>query len=173
MSARSFRELTNPIPNRVRLGALSAVLALSAIIMTGCSSTHHAVPAGAVTASAAQSAAGEASRSANGGPNAPSSTTDDAAAVNGVCQVISLNADVLTKAATPNDPSVDRAIAHLRQLRDTAPPEISADIQVVADFDQKLITANRGGSPGPIPETPELTTAVTHLGHWIAAHCPH
>ena len=87
--------------------------------------------------------------------------------------MISLNADVLTKAATPNDPSVDRAIAQLRQLRDTAPPEISADIQVIADFDQKLITANRGGSPGPIPETPELTTAVTHLGHWIAAHCPH
>jgi hypothetical protein len=81
---------------------------------------------------------------------------------------------VLTKAAaSPNDPSLPESIALIRRLRDTAPAEIKNDLQVIADFDDKLLaTARSGGSPDGVAETPQLTQALSHEASWTGAHCP-
>ena len=174
MYSHRSQDLINPIATRARLGGLTVVLALSAIAVVGCTSSRDgsAAKSGTSTTAAAQSPDG--SSHASAGATAPSSTTDRSAAATQVCRVISLNLDVLTKAATsPDDPSLDQGIAQLRQLHDAAPTEIKGDIQVIADFDQKVLDAVRsGGSPDDIQETPELTAALSHEAQWVATHCP-
>jgi hypothetical protein len=100
--------------------------------------------------------------------------TDASASTQQLCNAISLNMSVLTKAAgSPDDPSLAEGIALIRRLRDTAPAEIKDDLQVIADFDEKLLaTARSGGSPDGVAETPQLTQALSHEARWTAAHCP-
>jgi hypothetical protein len=102
--------------------------------------------------------------------SAPAAATGSAQ----LCNAISLNMSVLTKAAgSPDDPSLAEGIALIRRLRDTAPPEIKDDLQVIADFDEKLLaTARSGGSPDGVAETPQLTQALSREARWTAAHCP-
>lgn len=166
-------------PGHVRFSGLWALLALTALITAACSSTARTAPSNpdsraSTTAAARSPVAGADSRSATVAVTAPSSAPPDVDAAKRVCQAISINLGVLTKAASsPNDPSLDQGIAQLRQLRDVAPVDIKRDLQVIADFDQKVLTVIRSGaSPNDIRETPELTAALSHQSHWVAAHCP-
>lgn len=112
-------------------------------------------------------------RSAGSIPTANVSPANGTASDQDVCHAISLNLGLLTKAAaSPDDPSLDQTIAQLRQLRDVVPAEISGDLQVIADFDLKVLTALRSGrSPDNIQETPQLTAALSHQARWAAQHC--
>jgi hypothetical protein len=145
---------------------LSLALALAAVIIAGCSSSHH--PAAAAKA---DSPTGTGPSRTVVAATAPGSSPHDSVARD--CQVMTLNLGVLTKAATtPNDPSLDQGIAQLRQLHDRAPAEIKGDLQVIADFDQQVLDAVRsGGSPDAIRETPALTDALSHEARWVATHC--
>lgn len=69
---------------------------------------------------------------------------DDSANTEHLCHAISLNLSILTKAPrSPNDPFLTESITRIRRLRDSAPTEIKDDLQVIADFDDKLLATAR------------------------------
>jgi hypothetical protein len=155
--------------------ARHAALCVLVAVTSACGSARHSPPppaAGQVSTGSVRSATTAAPGST---PSpAPRPATDDSAGTQRLCNAISLNLSMLTKAAeSPNDPSLTESIALIRRLRDTAPTEIKNDLQVIADFDDKLLaTARSGGSPDGVAETPQLTQALSHEARWTAAHCP-
>ncbi len=161
---------------RIRLGAL----AVCAVALAGCTSSHHTAAAAKGVSSAADRAARGAEATAQAEPRRttakpahPAPPGSKPASLDTVCQGISRNLALLTKIATsPSAAELDHSIAQLHDLADSAPTGIGADLEVIADFDQQLLTAVRAGkSPDGIRETPELTRALADETRWTARNC--
>jgi hypothetical protein len=167
------REQRPAHPPGARLAAVCVLVAAT----SACASAGHSPPTPATGHPSTGSAGNAAAAATGSAPNpasAPPTGAGDPASTRQLCNAISLNLSVLTKAAqSPNDPSLTQSIALIRRLRDTAPTEIKDDLQVIADFDDHLLaTARSGASPDGVAETPQLTQALSHEAHWTAAHCP-
>ena len=119
------------------------------------------VAAGCGPASGSQSA---------GAPSAPARAGGSDAAA---CKTISDSLRLLASAASQgrNNPGLDEMLGLIKTLRDTAPSAIRGDLQVIADFDQKVVDAVLSGRHPDIAETPQLTAAMRHEAAWTATHC--
>jgi hypothetical protein len=173
------RKRPSHTPLRRRPGLL--VVSLAAVLATtlcGCGSRGSLSPSSApaprrpVSVPALPSAA--AVSSAPDPPSAQPPPPGGSAPAGQVCQAITLSLPVLTTVAqSPDDPSIDEGIAQLRALRDTAPAGIRNDLQVIADFDDEMVTTVRSGrSPANLAETPRVTQALSREAQRTAAHCP-
>jgi hypothetical protein len=161
---------------RARTGGLSLVLALGAITLAGCGSSTHRSAADPVrpVVHGGSTAADPASPPPSGPATAAGPTsTGGGASVAAVCHALSINLNALGRIAdSPDNPDAKQSIVQLRHLADVAPSAIKHDLQVIADFDEKLLDDVRAGkSVDSVQETPELTAAQAHEARWIRANC--
>jgi hypothetical protein len=89
------------------------------------------------------------------------------------CKTIAETLQILTSAAAVgrDNPGLKEMLASIKAMRATAPSAIRADLQVIADFDQKIVDAVLAGKQPDIAETPQLTAAMAHEAAWTATHC--
>jgi hypothetical protein len=107
-----------------------------------------------------------------GSPAAPADAGGSAAAA---CKTISDSLRILVSAASQgrDNPGLKDMLGLIKTLRDTAPSAIRIDLQVIADFDQKVVDAALSGKQPDLAETPRLTAAMQHEAAWTASHCRH
>jgi hypothetical protein len=112
-----------------------------------------------------------------GAPDAPSSTASPSAGGSdaSACKTISDSLRILVTAASQgrDNPGLREMLGLIKTLRDTAPSAIRDDLQVIADFDQKVVDAVLSGEQPNIAETPRLTAAMQHEAAWTTTHCRH
>ena len=91
------------------------------------------------------------------------------------CKTISDSLRILVSAASQgrDNPGLKDMVGLIRAMRDTAPSAIRVDLQVIADFDQKVVDAVLSGTRPDTAETPQLTAAMKHEAAWTATHCGH
>jgi ABC-type glycerol-3-phosphate transport system substrate-binding protein len=135
------------------------------LVAAGCGSADGSNAVGTPSARASVSAAAPSSSApiAAGG--------SDAAA----CKTISDSLRLLVSAASrgQDNPGLKEMSGLIKTLRETAPSAIRGDLQVIADFDQKIVDAVLSGRQPEIAETPQLTAAMKHQAEWTATHCGH
>jgi hypothetical protein len=152
---------------------LASVLA-ALVVASGCGSASGSQSSGAPSAraSASMSPAVPSAASAVRSPTAPARVGGSDAAA---CRTISDSLRILVSAASQgrNNPGLKEMLGLIKTLRGTAPSAIRGDLQVIADFDQKVVDAVLSGKQPDIAETPQLTAAMRHEAAWTAMHCGH
>jgi hypothetical protein len=148
-------------PRRLRLVGVFAAL----LVAAGCGAANGSNAVGTPSARASVSVAAPSSA----GP-APAGGSDAAA-----CKTISDSLRLLVSAASHgrDNPGLKEMLGLIKTLRETAPSAIRGDLQVIADFDQKVVDAVRSGQQPDIGETPQLTAAMRHEAAWTGTHCGH
>ncbi len=91
------------------------------------------------------------------------------------CKTISDSLRLLVSAASHgrDNPGLKQMLGLIKTLRETAPSAIRGDLQVIADFDQKIVDAVLSGQQPAIAQTPRLAAAMRHEAVWSATHCGH